>query len=117
MKIVIFADRKKDLVKLSAGEYVSLGKVETALKMSQLVDNVCVFADSLQDYTVALVSPSQKAFMALAKKMELSDLSWEELCENKTMEQEVLKSVQDQAKKCKHTTRVATIYHYIQALN
>ncbi|NXL87875.1 ACSL3 ligase, partial [Alectura lathami] len=37
-------DRKKDLVKLQAGEYVSLGKVEAALKNVALVDNICVYA-------------------------------------------------------------------------
>ncbi len=38
-------DRKKDLVKLQAGEYVSLGKVESALKNCSLVDNICVYAN------------------------------------------------------------------------
>ena len=36
----LFADRKKDLVKLQMGEYVSLSKVETAIKMCPLVDQV-----------------------------------------------------------------------------
>ncbi|EMP37283.1 Long-chain-fatty-acid--CoA ligase 3 [Chelonia mydas] len=39
-------DRKKDLVKLQAGEYVSLGKVEAALKNLPLVDNICAYASS-----------------------------------------------------------------------
>lgn len=37
-------DRKKDLVKLQAGEYVSLGKVEAALKNCPLIDNICAYA-------------------------------------------------------------------------
>ncbi len=40
----LFSDRKKDLVKLQAGEYVSLGKVESALKNSPLIDNICAYA-------------------------------------------------------------------------
>lgn len=39
-----FLDRKKDLVKLQAGEYVSLGKVEAALKNCPLIDNICAYA-------------------------------------------------------------------------
>lgn len=39
------SDRKKDLVKLQAGEYVSLGKVEAVLKNCPLVDNICVYAN------------------------------------------------------------------------
>lgn len=38
-------DRKKDLVKLQAGEYVSLGKVESALKNCPLIDNICAYAN------------------------------------------------------------------------
>lgn len=38
-------DRKKDLVKLQAGEYVSLGKVEAILKNCSLVDNICAYAN------------------------------------------------------------------------
>ena len=42
---VVFPDRKKDLVKLQAGEYVSLGKVEAMLKNCPLVDNICAYAN------------------------------------------------------------------------
>ena len=41
-------DRKKDLVKLQLGEYVSLGKVEAQLKTHPLVDNICVYGDPYQ---------------------------------------------------------------------
>lgn len=41
----LFPDRKKDLVKLQAGEYVSLGKVEAVLKNCALVDNICAYAN------------------------------------------------------------------------
>ena len=41
-------DRKKDLVKLQHGEYVSLAKIETALITCPIVDNICVYACGLQ---------------------------------------------------------------------
>ena len=44
----ILLDRKKDLVKLQLGEYVSLGKVEAQLKTHPLVENICVYGDSYQ---------------------------------------------------------------------
>ncbi len=55
-----FPDRKKDLVKLQAGEYVSLGKVESELKTSPLIDNICIYGDSTKNSCVALVVPAQK---------------------------------------------------------
>ena len=41
----LFPDRKKDLVKLQAGEYISPGKVEAVLKNCPLIDNICIYAN------------------------------------------------------------------------
>ena len=49
-------DRKKDLVKLQLGEYVSLGKVESQLKTNYLVDNICVYGNP---YKVMIIGPSE----------------------------------------------------------
>ena len=51
-------DRKKDLVKLQLGEYVSLGKVESQLKTHPLVENICVYGDSYQVREVRLTTLS-----------------------------------------------------------
>lgn len=47
-------DRKKDLVKLSGGEYVSYGKLEPLVRDSQYVDNAFVHANPLRSYVVAV---------------------------------------------------------------
>jgi long-chain acyl-CoA synthetase len=52
-------DRKKDLVKLQGGEYVSLGKVESLLKLHPGVENICLYADPTRSYPVAIVVPTQ----------------------------------------------------------
>lgn len=51
-------DRKKDLVKLQGGEYVSLNKVECVVKLLPFVDNCCVIADAKKSYCVCLISPN-----------------------------------------------------------
>lgn len=45
LSLFFLIDRKKDLVKLQAGEYVSLGKVEAALKNCSFIDNICAYAN------------------------------------------------------------------------
>jgi len=55
----LFSDRKKDLVKLSNGEYVSLGKIESVIKTCVYIENACVCADSSRDFSVALIVPAQ----------------------------------------------------------
>ncbi|XP_028968237.1 long-chain-fatty-acid--CoA ligase 4 [Galendromus occidentalis] len=79
LKIV---DRKKDLIKLQFGEYVSLGKVEAELKTLPLVDNICVYGNSYYTFMVALISPNPKALEALAAQIGIENKSLRELCEN-----------------------------------
>ena len=56
---ISFTDRKKDLVKLLNGEYLSLGKVESELKGCSLVESICIYADGNKEYAIALMVPIQ----------------------------------------------------------
>ncbi|XP_017351676.1 long-chain-fatty-acid--CoA ligase 3b [Ictalurus punctatus] len=89
-------DRKKDLVKLQAGEYVSLGKVEAALKNCPLIDNICAYANSEESYVIGFVVPNQKQLLALAKQKQVRG-SWEEICNHHDMEKEVLSVITEAA--------------------
>jgi long-chain acyl-CoA synthetase len=53
-------DRKKDLVKLRGGEYVSLTKVEMAISKLPIIENCCLCASSSAEYTVILICPNPK---------------------------------------------------------
>ena len=64
-------DRKKDLVKLDHGEYVSLGKVEASLKTSPIVENICIYGLASKSYVVGLVIPDRKELTALSEKLNL----------------------------------------------
>lgn len=97
----VISDRKKDLVKLQAGEYVSLGKVESQLKTCPIVENICVYGDSNKDYTVALVVPSQPHLEVIAKRLGLVNVDFDDLCVDPRVEKEVLLQLIDHGKKCK----------------
>ena len=53
-------DRKKDLVKLSGGEYLSLNKVESVVKLLPVVDNCCVVAQPGKSDCIVLICPNYK---------------------------------------------------------
>ncbi|XP_034023715.1 long-chain-fatty-acid--CoA ligase 3a isoform X2 [Thalassophryne amazonica] len=89
-------DRKKDLVKLQAGEYVSLGKVEAMLKNCPLIDNICVYASSDETYVIGFVVPDQKQLVALANQHHFWG-SWEELCNNMALEELVIQVITEAA--------------------
>uniref|UniRef100_A0A3B4FWT0 long-chain-fatty-acid--CoA ligase n=1 Tax=Pundamilia nyererei TaxID=303518 RepID=A0A3B4FWT0_9CICH len=89
-------DRKKDLVKLQAGEYVSLGKVEAMLKNCPLIDNICAYANSDETYVIGFVVPNQKHLLALVDQYGIRG-SWEELCNSKAVEELVLRVITEAA--------------------
>ncbi|XP_071541839.1 long-chain-fatty-acid--CoA ligase 4 isoform X1 [Panulirus ornatus] len=94
-------DRKKDLVKLQFGEYVSLGKVESELKVCPCVENVCVYADSTKNNVVAIVSPVQKNLEDLARSLGKEDLRREKLCLDEDVNKAILQELIGTAKKAK----------------
>jgi len=53
-------DRKKDLIKLRGGEYVSLTKVEMAISKIPIIENCCLCASASSEYTVLLICPNIK---------------------------------------------------------
>jgi long-chain acyl-CoA synthetase len=61
-------DRKKDLIKLSGGEYVALGKVEAALKQVEGIGAVVVFASPDKDHCVCIVSQPEKGWNSVGGK-------------------------------------------------
>ena len=76
-------DRKKDLVKLQFGEYVSLGKVESALKTCPLVDNVCIYGESSKSYVVALLVPDRANIQKLADRLGKQGIEFSDLCRDR----------------------------------
>eukprot|EP00092_Neocalanus_flemingeri_P029333 GFUD01031845.1.p1 GENE.GFUD01031845.1~~GFUD01031845.1.p1 ORF type:complete len:722 (+),score=229.22 GFUD01031845.1:206-2371(+) len=86
-------DRKKDLVKLQFGEYVSLGKVESVLKGCPVVANVCIFGESSKSYVVAVICPVKEILIEIAKKFGKEEMAWEEMMVDKDLTGAVLREV------------------------
>ncbi|KAK9758409.1 hypothetical protein RND81_01G227700 [Saponaria officinalis] len=92
-------DRKKDIVKLQHGEYVSLGKVEAALISSPYVDNVMVHADPFHSYCVALVVAAQTALQEWAVKQGIDFSDFQDLCRKEETTKEILGSIVKEGRK------------------
>ncbi|KAG8640443.1 long chain acyl-CoA synthetase 8 [Manihot esculenta] len=94
-------DRKKDIVKLQHGEYISLGKVEAALMSSNYVDNIMAYADSFKNYCVALVVPSHQALEKWAQQVGIKYRDFAELCNKDETIAEVQQSLSKVGKAAK----------------
>ncbi|KAK1371088.1 long chain acyl-CoA synthetase 9, chloroplastic [Heracleum sosnowskyi] len=94
-------DRKKDIVKLQHGEYVSLGKVEAALVISPYVEIIVLHADPFRDHCVALVVVCQPALEDWALKQGIKSVKFSDLCFEEDAIKEVLGSLRKAGKEAK----------------
>lgn len=91
-------DRKKNLVKLSGGEYIAIERLESTYKSCNLVSNICVHAKSDAKQPMAIIFPREDNLVSAAKAQGISgDL--EELCKNKQVAKIVLDDVNAVGKK------------------
>jgi len=98
-------DRVKNLVKLSNGEYIALEGVESRLKASPVVDNICLYVDSKESFAVALVAPSRVRLTEWAEANGIADpQNFEKLCENPKAKAFVLSSLNSVGKAAKLRT-------------
>jgi len=66
-------DRRKDLVKLQAGEYVSYGRTESILKTAPIVENICAYADPSRDFIIAIIIPDKNVLKHINPELELGE--------------------------------------------
>lgn len=90
-------DRKKDLVKMQGGEYVSLGKVESLMKLHPAVENICVFGDSKRSNPVALVVPGEVWLQKALARMGKDNMSRAEACLDPAVVADVLEKLKKHA--------------------
>jgi long-chain acyl-CoA synthetase len=79
LKIV---DRKKNIFKLSQGEYVAPEKIENTIKTSPYVAQPFVYGDSLHSILVGIIVPKESALKTLAGQLQVSGFSIAEVCAN-----------------------------------
>jgi len=84
-------DRKKDLFKGDTGEYVSLSKVESFLKLSPHVEFPMVYGRTGAKSVIALICPKKFAIEAIAKEKGITG-AFGELCKNEAVVEAVTKS-------------------------
>ncbi|KAF9570554.1 long-chain fatty acid-CoA ligase, partial [Lunasporangiospora selenospora] len=92
-------DRKKNLVKLSHGEYIALEKLESVYKSTAYCNNICIYADAMQSKPIAIIVASEPRIMELAKSKGIEGHDFEALCKDKVIVKAVLESCLATAKR------------------
>jgi len=95
-------DRKKNLVKLSGGEYIALERLETTFSACNLVQKLCLHADSDAKQPMAVVFPNEKNLRSAVKEHGFADNEdLRTLCEDDKVKELVLSELNAVGKKSK----------------
>ena len=94
-------DRVKNIFKLQQGEYISPEKIENILSGSKYIDQIFVYGDTLQNYLIAFVYPSQKEIFGLIKSKydNISDDNYKEHFDEDDIKKEVIKDIDTYGRK------------------
>lgn len=74
-------DRKKNIFKLSQGEYVAVENLENIYGLVPAIDSIWVYGNSFESCLVAVINPSKPALEEWAEEAGVSG-DFESLCEN-----------------------------------
>lgn len=92
-------DRKKNLVKLSGGEYIAIERLESVYKSCNLVSNICVHANSDAKQPMGIIFPREDNLKAAIKRAGIQEAELDELCKNKQVAKLVMDDVNQAGKK------------------
>ncbi|XP_070608811.1 long-chain-fatty-acid--CoA ligase 5 isoform X2 [Erythrolamprus reginae] len=82
-------DRKKNIFKLSQGEYIAPEKIENIYIRGSSIAQVFVHGDSLQSFLVGIVVPDEETLPAFAENLGVKG-SFEDLCKNSVVKNAIL---------------------------
>eukprot|EP00092_Neocalanus_flemingeri_P012319 GFUD01013279.1.p1 GENE.GFUD01013279.1~~GFUD01013279.1.p1 ORF type:complete len:666 (+),score=116.54 GFUD01013279.1:120-2117(+) len=86
-------DRKKQIFKLSNGEYVAPEHVEKIYTSSRYIAQVFVHGDSLKSCVIAVIVPRQTALQEWAERRHIPSHSFTALCNNREVKRFIMEDI------------------------
>ena len=94
-------DRKKNIFKLSQGEYVAAEKIENVYIKADLVGAAFVYGNSLHAVLVGVICPDEAAAKVWARANGMEGAALAEVCKNAAFKKEVAKQMEAMAAEAK----------------
>ncbi|EXB28672.1 Long chain acyl-CoA synthetase 4 [Morus notabilis] len=93
-------DRKKNIFKLSQGEYVAVENLENIYGVVSDIDSLWVYGNSFESFLVAVVNPNKQALECWAEENHISG-DFESLCEDPRAKEYIIGELNKVAKEKK----------------
>lgn len=90
-------DRKKNIFKLSQGEYVAVENLENVYGLVSVIDMIWVYGNSFESFLVAVINPNMQAIEKWAEENGISG-DFGSLCENQRVKEYILGELSKTAK-------------------
>ena len=90
--------RKKQIFKLSQGEYIAAEYLESVYVQNDLIKQIFVYGDSLQDYLVAVIVPDPEEFEKWAISVELEEMPYEKGVQSEKFKEAIFGAIEAQKK-------------------
>jgi len=87
-------DRKKNIFKLSQGEYIAVESIEAVVSSSRFVLQSWVYGNSLEPALVAVVVPDKEAVLSWCKKHGISG-SLQQVCRDSRVQKMILSDIRE----------------------
>ncbi|KAK6137291.1 hypothetical protein DH2020_028963 [Rehmannia glutinosa] len=104
-------DRKKNIFKLSQGEYVAVENLENVYGRVPDIDSIWVYGNSFESFLVAIINPNQQAVERWAEQNGISG-DFNALCENPKVKEYFLGELARIAKENKVSSSLACYFLY-----
>ncbi|KAF1862179.1 hypothetical protein Lal_00026703 [Lupinus albus] len=75
-------DRKKNIFKLSQGEYVAVENLENVYGQVPIIESIWVYGNSFESFLVAVVNPRKQALEQWAQENDINADDFDALCED-----------------------------------
>ncbi|CAD2099242.1 acyl-CoA synthetase, putative [Plasmodium vinckei brucechwatti] len=90
---ITIIDRKKNIFKLSQGEYVAVEKIESVYKQSLFIGQIFVFGYSYESFLVCIVFPSFDTMEIWAKENKINNKKNEEIIKLEKFKTDVIQDL------------------------
>lgn len=86
-------DRRKNIFKLSQGEYIAPDKLEQVYKGTKGIADIFVYGKSDKSHLIAIVNYDPNEILEVSKPLGIEETDFEMLCKNEELKEHILKEL------------------------